>query len=62
MIYFYEFLKGVGFALFLFGALYFFMMNNFSLAHLCLGAMPGLFVLIIGILLVENYELQQKLS
>ena len=60
MIYFYEFLRGAGLALTLFGALYFFVMSKYSLVDLCVGALPGLFVFVISVLLVENYELRQK--
>lgn len=60
MIYFYEFLKGAGLALALFGALYCFMASKYSVVDMCVGALPGLFVFIISVLLVENYELRQK--
>lgn len=60
MIYFYEFLRGVGLALALFGAWYGFMISGHSVFYLCVGALPGLFVFIISILLVENYDLQTK--
>lgn len=59
MIYFYEFLRGVGLALLLFGALYFFIAGGYSFIRLCFGALPGLFVFIVAILLIQNDELRR---
>ncbi|TQR60411.1 hypothetical protein [Campylobacter troglodytis] len=60
MIYFYEFLKGMSLALLIFGAFYFFTNHSFSFSFLCLGATPGLLLLIVSVLLIENHELRKK--
>lgn len=59
VIYFYEFLKGVSFALLIFGAWHLFEASE-SLVYLVLGAMPGFVLLLLSFLLVENAELRQK--
>ena len=61
MIYFYEFLKGVAVALLIFGAWHLFEASN-SLIYLCLGAVPGLLLLMISLLLIENDELKETLK
>ncbi|ASQ30771.1 putative membrane protein [Campylobacter avium LMG 24591] len=62
MIYFLEFLKGASWAFLLFGALYYFNIYENSIFHLCIGAIPGFFMLIISFLLLENYELKESLK
>ncbi|TQR34588.1 hypothetical protein DMB92_01085 [Campylobacter sp. MIT 99-7217] len=62
MIYFFEFLKGASWAFMLFGASYFFVINEFKLVFACFGALPGFALLIISFLLIENHELKEKIS
>ena len=61
MIYFYEFLKGVGFALSIFGAWYFFALSHSPLYAL-VGGLPGLLLFMISFLLIENDELRKGLE
>ena len=59
MIYFYEFLKGSAWAIFLFGPSYLFLVYDSSFLDLFIGALPGFILLIIIYLLIENHELRQ---
>ncbi|WP_297195316.1 hypothetical protein [uncultured Campylobacter sp.] len=62
MIYLLEFLKGASWAFLLFGALYSFNAYENSIFYTCLGAIPGFFMLMISFLLLENYELKERLK
>ncbi|TKX32117.1 hypothetical protein [Campylobacter estrildidarum] len=60
MIYILEFFKGASLALMVFGAfLMFFRFDSYF--YLCLGLLPGLLLVLIFALLIENYELKMKL-
>ncbi|MCX2682556.1 hypothetical protein OQH60_01520 [Campylobacter sp. MIT 21-1685] len=59
MIYILDFFKGASLALMFFGAFFFFLYFN-SILYIFLGMLPGFALVLIFILLIQNYQLKQK--